>query len=52
MQVESGISKYAGRVPPLDLSNVSVCPRDNGQRWKQSPKKSNIERTSDGLPIG
>lgn len=56
MQVESGISKYAGRVPPLDLTNVSVCPRDSDQRWNKmqsSPKKShNFDRTSDGLPIG
>lgn len=54
MQVESGISKYAGRVPPLDLSNVSVCSRDNSQRWNkvQQGAMKTIERSSDGLPIG
>lgn len=56
MQVESGINKWTGRVPPLDLSNVSVCPNETEQRWHKiqpSPKKSyDAKRGNDGLPIG
>lgn len=29
MQVESSFTKYAGRVPPLDLSNVNSCRNEN-----------------------
>lgn len=43
MQVESGLrmsaaAKWsgAGRVPPLDLSAVSVCPRETEHRWRHS----------------
>lgn len=56
MQVESGLNKWNGRVPPLDLSNVSVCPRETEQRWHkvQNPRQMAFEmkRSSDGLPIG
>lgn len=57
MQVESGINKWTGRVPPLDLSNVSVCPCETEQRWhkiQSNPKKMghNMKGKSDGLPIG
>lgn len=50
MQVETGIggiTKWTGRVPPLDLSSVSVCPSETEHRWAKamqkhttSPKKS------------
>lgn len=34
MQIETGIAtKWAGRVPPLDLSAVTVCPRETECRW-------------------
>lgn len=57
MQVESGLNKWNGRVPPLDLSNVSVCPRETEQRWHKIQPNSRqmsheVKRTSDGLPIG
>lgn len=56
MQVESGINKWMGRVPPLDLSNVSVCPKETEQRWHKmqpNPKKAmDSKRGNDGLPIG
>lgn len=57
MQVESGLGKWNGRVPPLDLSNVSVCPRETEQRWHKiqpNSRQMNFEakRSSDGLPIG
>lgn len=57
MQVESGLTKWNGRVPPLDLSNVSVCPRETEQRWHKiqpAPRQMayDVKRTSDGLPIG
>lgn len=57
MQVENGISnKWSGRVPPLDLSAVSVCPNETEHRWKssiQKPTRAHYDyRTgSDGLPI-
>lgn len=57
MQVESGLSKWNGRVPPLDLSNVSVCPRETEKRWHKiqpTPRQASydVKRSSDGLPIG
>lgn len=57
MQVESGLGKWNGRVPPLDLSNVSVCPRETEQRWHKIQPNSRqmnfeVKRSSDGLPIG
>lgn len=61
MQVESGMTKWAGRVPPLDLSSVSVCPRETEHRWRStihpSPKKHHHQQYdqkigADGLPIG
>lgn len=57
MQVESGFTKYSGRVPPLDLSNVNVCQRDSDLRWNKMPtshpKKvpQDIHYGTDGLPI-
>lgn len=60
MQVESGITKWTGRVPPLDLSNISSV---TDKRWStpatmanttagitQSPKKD-VRFGNDGLPI-
>lgn len=56
MQVETGLPKWSGRVPPLDLTSVSVCPRETERRWhKIQPisKKSYDSRIgTDGLPIG
>lgn len=58
MQFENGLNKWNGRVPPLDLSNVSVCPRETEQRWHDiiKPKSRKMvcdrKKTSDGLPIG
>lgn len=59
MQVERGINKWTGRVPPLDLSNVTVCPKETRHRWSKvqpSPQKAQKahdgKRGSDGLPIG
>lgn len=66
MQIENGIStKWAGRVPPLDLSAVTVCPRETQCRWtstmqqhhqQRSPRKMMMKHNrqriaSDGLPI-
>lgn len=60
MQVERGINKWAGRVPPLDLSTVTVCPRETEHRWNkmQPPQQKPMKKTTvtkrgaDGLPIG
>lgn len=68
MQIETGISqKWAGRVPPLDLSAVTVCPRETECRWTTTMQQQqhNNQRGSlrmtmahprnynggDGLPI-
>lgn len=34
MEIERRM-KWSGRVPPLDLSSVSVCPRETEQQWKK-----------------
>lgn len=56
MQVETGLPKWSGRVPPLDLTSVSVCPRETEKRWhKIQPitKRSYDSRIgADGLPLG
>lgn len=56
MQVESGIPKWSGRVPPLDLTNVSVCPSETEKRWHkiQPISKKNYDNRigTDGLPLG
>lgn len=58
MQFENGLNKWNGRVPPLDLSTVSVCPRETEQRWHEivmpKPRKMFYERRRiiDCLPIG
>lgn len=57
MQVENGMTKWAGRVPPLDLSSVSVCPHETERRWHQikpTNHKSQYDNRmgNDGLPIG
>ncbi|CAD7078098.1 unnamed protein product [Hermetia illucens] len=46
MQVESGFTKYSGRVPPLDLSNVNVCARDSDLRWNKMPTSISASTTS------
>lgn len=65
MQIETGISaKWAGRVPPLDLSAVTVCPRETECRWtsmqqhqqQRSPRKMLMKHHRqrmghDGLPV-
>lgn len=57
MQFENGLNKWNGRVPPLDLSNVSVCPRETEHRWDELVrprplKMYNERRQIDRLPIG
>lgn len=56
MQVETGVNKWTGRVPPLDLSNVSVCPKETEQRWHKmhsnAKKIHDSKKGTDGLPIG
>lgn len=60
MQFENGMTKWAGRVPPLDLSGVTVCPRETDRRWhkiqpSQCPKTMygcDHKIGNDGLPIG
>lgn len=58
MQVENGMTKWAGRVPPLDLSGVSVCPNETERRWHQIKPTINHKLQydnrmgNDGLPIG
>lgn len=56
MQVETGLPKWAGRVPPLDLTGVTVCPRETERRWHKmqpNPKKTyDYKIGNDGLPIG
>lgn len=56
MQVETGLQKWSGRVPPLDLTSVSVCPRETEQRWHktQTTSRKNCDSRigTDGLPIG
>ena len=65
MQIESGLSaKWAG--PPLDLSAVTICPRDTDYGWMQPShftqtqpqnsfkisKQTRLHRTgTDGLPM-
>ena len=65
MQIESGLSaKWAG--PPLDLSAVTICPRDTEYGWMQPShytqthpqnsfkisKQTRLHRTgTDGLPM-
>lgn len=55
MQVETGLPKWSGRVPPLDLTNVSVCPSETEKRWHkiQPISKKNYDNRigTDGLPI-
>lgn len=69
MEIETsmdGITKWTGRVPPLDLSSVSVCPRETEHRWTTTMQKHStstnksscvsqdnkiIRRGSDDLPI-
>lgn len=37
MQIEYTLStKWVGRVPPLDLSEVTVCPRETEYRWSST----------------
>jgi len=49
------VNKWTGRVPPLDLSNVSVCPKETEQRWHKmqsnAKKIHDSKKGSDGLPI-
>lgn len=58
MQFENGLNKWNSRVPPLDLSTVSVCPRETERRWHEivvpKPKRVLCERRRaiDGLPTG
>lgn len=58
MQFENGLNKWNSRVPPLDLSTVSVCPRETERRWHEivvpKPKRVLCERRRaiDGLPAG
>lgn len=56
MQVETGLPKWSGRVPPLDLTSVSVCPRETEKRWHKiqpiSKKNYDSRIGTDGLPIG
>lgn len=70
MEVESSnnMAKWNGRVPPLDLSGVSVCPRETERRWSRMQQQNHMTskhyehhtNTSlqhhkigvDGLPIG
>lgn len=64
MQVENGsMTKWTGRVPPLDLSGVSVCPRETDHRWHQQTKSTVSNKnmyangtvnglSADGLPCG
>lgn len=58
MQVENGMPKWTGRVPPLDLSSVSVCPRETERRWHKIQPSTNQKSMydtkigNDGLPIG
>lgn len=56
MQVETGLPKWSGRVPPLDLTSVSVCPRETEKRWHKiqpiSKKNSDCRIGTDGLPVG
>lgn len=57
MQVERGLNKWTGRVPPLDLSNVNSCQREAEHRWHKthsSPKRMcyGMHSGNDGLPFG
>lgn len=67
MEVEStnNMAKWNGRVPPLDLSGVSVCPRETERRWSRMQQQNHISPKdydhhghqhhkigADGLPIG
>ncbi|KAJ6643929.1 hypothetical protein Bhyg_08894, partial [Pseudolycoriella hygida] len=57
MEIETGMLKWSGRVPPLDLTNVSVCPIETVKQWhKMHPNlKKNYDHSrieSDGLPLG
>lgn len=56
MQVETGLPKWSGRVPPLDLTSVTVCPRETEKRWQKiqpiSRKNYDNRIGTDGLPIG
>lgn len=69
MQLESEMTKWNNnRVPPLDLSSVTICPVETEKRWNslqkniRSHEKSHTAAArrnrrrqqlgSDGLPIG
>lgn len=65
MQIETGMpAKWSGRVPPLDLSAVTVCPRETECRWTSTHQQRNINSPRktikqnrqrigpDGLPVG
>lgn len=57
MEVERRYNKWTRRVPPLDLTNVNVCPREAENRWHKiqpSPKKMafNVRSSDDRLPFG
>lgn len=56
MQVESGIQSKWARVPALDLSAVSVCPRETEKRWNSASAKTKtfkqeVKVGKDQLPI-
>lgn len=69
MQIESEMPKWNNnRVPPLDLSSVSICPVETEKRWNSLQKNKSGQQDkphnslikihrknqlgSDGLPIG
>lgn len=64
MEIERGMPKWGSnnRVPPLNLSSVSVCPSETEKRWNSATqggtnvnKRSDTKKSwigSDGLPVG
>lgn len=66
MEIERGMPKWGSnnRVPPLNLSSVSVCPSETEKRWNTAThgnngtpvnKRPDIKKSwigSDGLPVG
>lgn len=65
MEIERGMPKWSSnnRVPPLNLTSVSVCPSETEKRWNfatqnnncSNNKKSETKKSwigNDGLPVG
>ncbi|XP_063702944.1 uncharacterized protein LOC134832740 [Culicoides brevitarsis] len=62
MEIERGMPKWTNnnRVPPLNLSSVSVCPSETEKRWNTATQVNIVKRTEnkktwygmdDGLPV-